>query len=148
MSNINITNEEFKELLKMAKRFADSTVTMPSNRGKATFKLVGKNHREKFYLDINRSGIIELSKFTLQNRYIITPLVRLDIDSGPHMNPDGKRVSRNHIHIYREGYGDSWAYELKDIKELDAQNCSAFNDYLLKFCKYCNILLPQAQLVM
>lgn len=130
----------------MTKHFVDPDAKIPSHGEKSSFKLIGENHHENFYLDINRSGIIELSKFTLQNRYVITPLIRLDIDSSPHINPDGNKVSRNHIHIYQENYGDSWAYELSDVDGLDIENCSAFNDYLLSFCKYCNILLPQAQL--
>jgi hypothetical protein len=41
-------------------------------------------------------------------------LLRLDIDTKPHQNPDGKKISGTHLHVYRHGFGDGWAYELTD----------------------------------
>lgn len=146
MSIINITNTEFETLIRITKHFTDENIRIPSTGEKMQYRLIGENHKETLYLDINRSGIIELGKFTLQNRYITTPLVRLDINSAPHLNPDGGKVSRNHVHIYQEGYGDSWAYELDEIDNFISEGHHEFNDYLIDFCQYCNIILPQAQL--
>lgn len=43
--------------------------------------------------------------------------MRVDIDGPDHTNPDGEIVPCPHIHIYREGYEDRWAYALdKHIK--------------------------------
>ena len=38
-------------------------------------------------------------------------LARLDFAS-PHRNPDGTAVGVPHLHVYREGYGDKFAYEV------------------------------------
>lgn len=47
-------------------------------------------HNMALALKRKERGGIELSKFKLQNRYAVTklPLVRIDIDSPPHLNPD------------------------------------------------------------
>ena len=40
---------------------------------------------------------------------ILVVLVRLDLGSSPHRNPDDEEIPAPHLHIYREGYGDKWA---------------------------------------
>jgi hypothetical protein len=54
---------------------------------------------------------IDLIKGTYQNRarYVVV-LVRLDFGGKPHRNPDGEEIASPHLHIYREGVGDKWAY--------------------------------------
>ncbi len=146
-NNTQITDEEFSALLNMDKYFEEKEVMMPGNGERVHFKLHSAEKRENFYLDVNRSGIIELKKFTLQNRFLVVPLVRLDIDSAPHINPDGSKTSRNHIHIYKEGYGDSWAFDLGSSGSFHFAKCSSFREYFIEFCKYCNIQLSQIQLL-
>ena len=66
-------------------------------------------------LDIFR-GRIKSLKCSYNNRYGVTIiLVRIDINGPPHDNPDGSSVSGNHIHIYREGFGHKFAYELSSV---------------------------------
>ena len=56
-----------------------------------------------------------LNRITYHQRVFTNiTLLRLDIDTKPHRNPDGKKINGTHLHVYREGYGDSWAYELND----------------------------------
>ena len=95
---------------------------------------------------MDRRGRIELSKFKLQNRYALTklPLVRIDIDSPPHMNPDGTKTSRNHIHIYKEVDNDTgnlpWAYDLENFAQIKFNEDNIiFMDIFTGFCEYCNI---------
>lgn len=146
-NNTTLTDSEFRELLDMIKYFKEKSIKLPANGEKVQFRLESKEMHENFYLDVNRSGIIELSKFTLQNRFIVIPLLRLDIDSAPHLNPDGSKASRNHLHIYKEGYGDTWAYDLDDTLGFDWSNCKYFEDYFYAFCKRCNIVAPETQSV-
>ena len=98
-----MTDAEFECLLQMSKNFVKYKVDLPQNNESSVFDLVGNVPTEKFFLDIDRRGKIELSKFKIQTRYATTkfPLVRIDIDSPPHLNPDGTKTSRNHIHIYK-----------------------------------------------
>ena len=108
---------------------------MPNNGKSETYDLERKNFKDKFYLDVDRSGRIELLKFKIQNRYAITrlPLVRIDIDSPPHINPDGTKISRNHIHIFRETDNDTgnlpWAYDLENFEGInfDKNNINFMN---------------------
>lgn len=146
-SNAILTDSEFKELLNMVKYFKEKSIKLPLNGERAQFRLEAKEMHENFYLDVNRSGIIELGKFTLQNRFTVIPLLRLDINSAPHLNPDGSKTSRNHIHIYKEGFNDSWAYNLDNTVGFNWSDCKTFDDYFYVFCRWCNIIIPETQSV-
>lgn len=131
----------------MSKNFVKYKVDLPQNNESSVFDLVGNVPTEKFFLDIDRRGKIELSKFKIQTRYATTkfPLVRIDIDSPPHLNPDGTKTSRNHIHIYKDmGTMDTgnlpWAYNLDEFYKFDFVDKRIDFMYIFHaFCKYCNI---------
>ena len=103
---------------------------------------VSDDKQEQFLLDLCR-GTLRLSKLKFQNRARqVIILVRLDVDGAPHTNPDGQRLGGTHIHIYREGYDDRWAYPL------DANIFSDTADIALtleQFCGRCNIDKPLYQ---
>lgn len=116
------------------------------------FDLKSISTNDKFFLDVDRRGRIELSKFKLQKRYVLTklPLVRIDIDSPPHMNPDGTKTSRNHIHIYKEVDNDTgnlpWAYDLENFAQIKFNEDNIiFMDIFIGFCEYCNININNVQ---
>ena len=148
----NMTNSEYDKLMALTKVFVKENINLPRNGEFETYDLESRESRDKFYLDIDRRGRIELSKFKLQNRYAVTkqPLVRVDIDSPPHRNPDGTVTSRNHIHIYRETDNDTgnlpWAYDLETIIPMTSdQNNINFMTIFSMFCEYCNICIDNAQ---
>ena len=65
---------------------------------------------EAFHLDISRSRI-NLLKGKFQNRARTTiVLARIDIGGAPHRNPDDEEIACPHVHLFREGYGDRWAF--------------------------------------
>lgn len=141
-----MTDKEFQYLMSLKKIFKKEAVDLPKNGQYDTYDLESIGAREKFYLDVDRRGKIELSRFKLQNRYAATklPLVRIDIDSPPHLNPDGTRTSRNHIHIYREVENDTgnlpWAFDLEKFEEIKFDKGKiSFMEIFYAFCKYCNI---------
>lgn len=147
-----MTNSEFHNLIKLKKIFTKDTIELPNNGENDTYDLKSTETRDKFYLDIDRRGRIELSKFKLQNRYATTklPLIRIDIDSPPHMNPDGTKTTRNHIHIYRETDNDTgnlpWAYSLESFEliQFNKDNIN-FMEVFSSFCEYCNINIDNIQ---
>lgn len=148
----DMTNADFEKLMALTKIFVKDNIELPRNGEFETYDLVSSESRDKFYLDIDRRGRIELSKFKLQNRYAVTkqPLVRVDIDSPPHRNPDGTMTSRNHIHIYREMDNDTgnlpWAYDLETIMPVKLNWDSLdFMSILSNFCEYCNICMDNVQ---
>lgn len=101
-------------LIAEPKIFKDmNSIHLGTNGTKLSKELYGKNSQETFILDITR-GKINISKATYQNRYKKLNIILARIDtSGPrHQNPDGKFINGPHLHIYRENYGDKWAYEL------------------------------------
>lgn len=91
---------EADHLIEMEKRVdANGLIEFPTQNQRATFALISNDGTEHFLLDINRVGTIRM-KVSYQNRYrssII--LVRLDINGRPHVNPDGERVTGNHVHV-------------------------------------------------
>ena len=137
-----LTQIEADALISMRKRFIKPvTVTLPPSSDQ-THELIGDDGRECFLLDLWR-GTIRLSKLKYQTRgRKVIVLVRLDINGSPHTNPDGTRLDGTHLHIYREGYEDRWAYPIdtnifRNIYNI--QQC--FED----FCRYCNIETPPFQ---
>jgi len=137
MSEINLTQQEADALIRVEKHRADNQeYEYPGTRGSISIPLLSADKREKFLLDI-RTGRIDLKKGTYQNRCRqVIHLLRLDFGSSPHRNPDGKEIASPHLHIYREGSGDKWAFAVPD---------EAFSDLsdrwqtLHDFMKYCNI---------
>lgn len=97
--------------------------------------LYSPDRRENFWLDLNR-GRIDLKKVKMQNRgRQVVALVRLDLGGPPHRNPDGKEIAARHLHLYREGFGDKWAFPLPADKfGTPADVWEAFQDFL----RYCN----------
>ena len=101
-----------------------------------TYELVEVGGREQFLLDLWRAKI-RLSKHRFQTRgQKVIVLVRLDLDGAPHTNPDGTKIEGTHLHLYREGYEDKWAYALDNATFRDPTNIqTTFAD----FCVYCSI---------
>lgn len=89
--------------------------------------LLSKDRSEEFSLDITR-GSIQIKKISLQTRLkrgII--LARLDLGGAPHRNPDGKEITCPHIHLYREGFDDKWAFPIQSIdfpNLISRKNCT------------------------
>jgi hypothetical protein len=66
-------------------------------------------------------------------------LFRIDIEGPPHTNPDSTEVPCPHIHIYKEGYDDKWAYPL--ASEINT-NTDDLVQVLIDFLEYNNIHNP------
>lgn len=132
-----LTQQEADALLILEKYdFSNKEYKFPYMGGSLRLSLLSMDQRESFNLDITR-GYIALEKITFQTRARkAIVLVRLDIAGPPHRNPDGEEVDCPHIHLYREGYGDKWAYPLPD--EFKAVLDDPY-DLLDKFMDYCHV---------
>lgn len=140
MVTADLTQSEADALLAIPKRLQVSGVIRFPRPGRyERFDLESLDGREQFYLDISRSRI-KLTKRTHQNRAQRTViLARLCLDGSTHRNPDGSQVGSSHLHVYREGYADKWAYEVppdafKDLSDL----WRTLEDFL----SYCAIAAP------
>jgi len=138
MADVSLTQSEADALCNTEKvRVDDSMWLFPRPGERISIPLTSANKREFFNLDVTRSSIV-LEKATYQNRARqIVILVRLDINSRPHRNPDNQEMPGSHLHLYREGYHDKWAFPVPEDKFL---NVSDLYETLQPCTKHCNIL--------
>ncbi|ADQ06578.1 putative Lj965 prophage protein [Caldicellulosiruptor hydrothermalis 108] len=136
-------------LIQTKKAILEKQIVFPMVDSSLTLNVVClDNISERLLIDINRKGTFKLTRCTYNERYqTVITLVRLDIDTKPHRNPDGTVIGPNHIHIYKEGYGDKWAYPLEDFKCF--KNPKDLIQTFVDFCRFCNIVeIPTVQAVM
>ena len=113
MSEIFLTQQEADMLLQMEKhRVDDREWELPKPGTKSIIQLVSFDKREKFILDMSQQAI-NTFKIKYQNRARVNViLARLELGGAPHQNPDGEIVDAPHVHLFREGFGDKWAFPL------------------------------------
>lgn len=143
---------EYFKFIKAEKSYIDKEFTFPAKDESIILEAKDDNNIE-YIVDINRKRAI-LTRCTYQNRYATSIiLLRLDIDTKPHRNPnDNKVISGNHIHVYTEKYGSAYALELDDpiLKEinpefdlnrfnLETKNENRLYEYFEAFSDFCNI---------
>lgn len=137
-----LTQFEADRLIQMSKIFVDNDPIVVSpgiSSARELLEATVSSSRSTYLLDI-WMGTIRLSKIKYQTRTRSTIiLVRLDISSSPHTNPDGQTIGGTHIHIFREGFEDKWAFNLDPYLFSNPNDKAAsFTD----FCSYCNVLNP------
>jgi len=140
MADVNTPQKEADMLLEMPKIKVDEIIyDYPPLGGNIPVPLTSKDKRENFILDISRSYInIKRGKYQNRSRTIII-LARLDFGGAGHMNPDGQYILSPHLHLYREGYGDKWAYPIPQDIFSDISNLS---QTLYDFMSFCHIVDP------
>jgi hypothetical protein len=136
----DLTQTEADSLLLLDKhKISNDSVALPELGRKLCLELQSSDKRERFNLDMNR-GFVSISKLTLQTRgRVMTVLARLDLEGAPHRNPDDVQLSCPHIHLYREGFGDKWAFA---VPQEHFKNLSDRWQTLQDFMKFCNIVEP------
>lgn len=136
----DLTQPEADALMRMEKYRVDDTAhPFPDLGGHIEIPLQSLNLREVFSLDISRRRIALTTKYQTRGRQSLV-LARLDFNA-PHRNPDDSEVGVPHLHLYREGYGDKWAYE---VPEGLLNNPSDAWQVLVDFTAYCSIVQPPA----
>ena len=136
----DLTQAEADALLAMEKFCtATSEFDFPTTGMKLQVPLVSEDAEERFVLDVNRVGF-KISKVTFQNRTrSVIVLARLDIDGPPHTNPNGAELPCPHLHIYRAGHGDRWAFPLPPGVFSDVTKIRTTCD---EFMKWVKIVVP------
>ena len=138
--SIELLQKDADFLLSLEKhRASDEKYDYPGPGSQLRIPLLSADRRESFSLDILRSQLI-LEKGNYQNRAkTAIILARLDFSGPGHRNPDGEEISGLHLHTYREGYGDKWAFELP--KEHFSGNTNPW-DLLQEFMRFVRIITP------
>ena len=135
-----LSQAEADQFRQMVKHFVrpPASITIPLGADD-TYELASVDDRESFLLDIWR-GTLRLTKLKFQNRVrTAIVLVRLDVDGAPHTNPDGQKLLGTHLHLFREGYDDRWAYPV------DPNTFTLLNDpgtIFQQSCAFCKIEPP------
>ncbi|MEA3245627.1 MAG: hypothetical protein U9Q74_05670 [Gemmatimonadota bacterium] len=137
MTEIILTQAEADVLFAMEKHRVDDTeYDYPGLGGALRIPLTSTDKRESFSLDVTRSHV-NLAKGTYQNRSRgVVVLARLDFGGQPHRNPDDSEIGSPHLHLYREGFGAKWAFE---IPPAAFSNLNDRWQTLLDFMRFVNI---------
>src|SRR5713226_9391985 len=133
-----LTQAEADRLMALVKRLVDrATILFPLPGDIRQLQVKSEDGRESFLIDVNRKGKVKPSKCTYQERYgVIEILLRLDVDGPTHDKPDGGEVPCPHVHIYKEGFADKWAYLLPAGQFTDTTDLVKT---LREFLEYCNV---------
>ena len=136
----NLTQAEADALLALEKHRIDMAQWDYPGLGKAIkISLISTDRHESFLLDLYRARIT-LTKGTYQTRCRqIAILARLDFGSTTHRNPDGEVIGSPHLHLYREGFGDKWAFPIPGDYFSNLQDLWQM---LEDFMRFCNIVEP------
>lgn len=118
MGQGTITDDEARKMLEMLKSLFEDELNFPLPGKKLEFEAVGENKRDLFVVSIFR-GNIQSAKVNIGARIKVNGVMLLELHLNPtnvHQNPDGRKITGSHWHIYTEEYGRSMAYEAEDIK--------------------------------
>lgn len=136
--SIELTDSEYLRLIEIPKEFL-FTPLLPTEIEKKSYAVRSKDGKENFLLTAERNIIFELSKSKINSSYSREPIFRVEYNCRPHMNPDGTIIGRNHVHVYKAGYGMGWAYPLETFDAILFKKPADFNMLFLDFCSYCHI---------
>lgn len=137
MSN-ELTQKQADFLIGIAKEFLDTSTIILNQSFDFERELRSLNKQELFILSLYQ-GKIDLKKVTYNKRHNSgVTLIRIDLTKGQHTNPDGKKIIGPHMHIYKEGYDDSFAIPLPD-KSMGITNTGDCIKCLNELFTFCNI---------
>ncbi|KFF30451.1 hypothetical protein BBOMB_1579 [Bifidobacterium bombi DSM 19703] len=122
------SEDDAKVLLQEMKDAAINDFDMPEGKERNKgFDVTGRQSASQFRISMYR-GMVDFEKHSinamLKEGNVV--LMRLCVGAGRrHSNHDGTIVDGSHLHIYKEGYGDHYAYPV------DIQSPDFINDTLL-----------------
>lgn len=130
-----ITQSEYNFLMGQEKVFYDPI--SPIQLGPApiqwTRQINSTVNKEMFLLDFYR-GSFELSKYTLNKRHRQTIILLRYDSAGRHTNPDGVTFEGRHVHLYREGFNDKFAFPVSEIGVTDTDTIETVFNKIMHFC--------------
>lgn len=146
-----LSQKEADSLIEILKEIRDQgqVFTFPQPGEYKKIEVVSTDGKHVFIVDVNRKGSVNIyKKCTIQSRYQKdVPLLRLDINGPDHTNPDGETICGSHLHIYREGYGDKYAFPVPPSIPNTDDLIQALIDFL-KYFKTTNVDSLAIEMVM
>jgi hypothetical protein len=121
---------------------AEPTIALPAVGKRDVHKLQSCDGGEDFLLDVQHASIaVKKVTYQMRARNVVT-LARLDFGR-LHTNPDGAPIGDPHLHVYRAGYHDKWAFEPDSAQFGNLTDLIAsFKDFLI----YCHVSNPPEML--
>lgn len=136
MSADKLTQEEAQRLLEMIKRSLIDVISFPTRGTTKEFDVAGDTKADVFSINIYRAKI-QPFKYNTGARIKKNGIMLLELHINPttvHYNPDGEKITGSHWHIYREGFGRTYAFPADDIEE------DKFVDNTIEFLKKFNVV--------
>lgn len=134
---MGITQAEYDFLMGQDKTFEDPIT--PIQLGPAPLQWVRQinslTSKEVFLLDFYR-GSFELSKYTINKRHRQTVIMLRYDNGGRHTNPDGILFEGPHVHLYREGFNDKFAFPMSEV---NVSSTDTMEEVFKKILHFCNI---------
>ncbi|HET8810816.1 MAG TPA: hypothetical protein VFM65_11205 [Flavobacteriaceae bacterium] len=132
---MSITQSDFNTIIKEEKVFSDLINPLelsppPINWTREIKAISSKNI---FLLDFYR-GSFELTRYTYNKRYRQSIILLRYDNGGRHTNPDGVSFDGPHVHIFREGFNDKFAFPVSELNINDTNSIDEVLDKLLQFC--------------
>jgi hypothetical protein len=133
----DLKQEDADHLIAVEKQACDHKEYLyPEVGERLKIPIKSSDKRTSFIINISRHGA-SLTKNTSQLRvYKTIILVRVDIGGSPHTNPNGVAVPCPHIHIYKEGFMDKWAYLLPKTFKDPTDKLRVVDNFM----DYCNVV--------
>ena len=136
---MSISQEHFDNLLKQQKEFANKNqqIELGPPPIKWTLDVKSLESKETFLLDFFKRNIV-VSRYSINKRYRRSIVLFRYCNDGRHTNPDGKVFTGRHIHIYREGYDDKFAFPIQEIGIQDDDDLGVVFEKVLRFWNILN----------
>lgn len=130
-----MTQADFNTIIKEEKIFSDLINPLALSPAPISWTREIKATKSKniYQLDFYR-GSFELTRFTYNKRFRQSVILLRYDSGGRHTNPDGISFDGPHIHLFREGFNDKFAYPVTDLKIDDNHTIDEVLDKLLQFC--------------
>jgi hypothetical protein len=145
--NMSITQSDFDTLIKEEKVFSDliNPLILSPPPINWTREIKATNSKNIYLLDFYR-GSFELSRYTYNKRYRQSIILLRYDNGGRHTNPDGVSFDGPHVHIFREGYNDKFAFP---VSELNINETNSIDEVVTKLLLFCNVIkIPSVEIPM
>jgi len=134
MDKVELTQGQADALINIRKMFLDKSPLIINRPSNIQRELQSQgNPEDRFYLNVSQKAI-EFGRYSSVTRFFSVPLIRACINEDSiHENPDGEVIKGCHIHIYKEGNRDNYAYPLSKYGFSSIEMTKFLSDFL-KLC--------------
>ena len=134
---MGITQAEYEYLMRQEKAFdVLDAIHLGPDPIEWTRQINSLETKEIFLLDFYR-GSFELTKYTINHRYRQTVILLRYDSKGRHTNPDGVSFDGPHVHLFKEGYNDKFAFPVSEVGV--NKDDKSMEQILAKVLQFCNV---------